>query len=111
MYHCCKEMYIDAAHKLNLSYDSPCENLHGHSWRVRIYCKSETLDENGMVYDFKKLKDATHGKLDHKFINEVVDFNPTAENLAKWMADQVGETCYKVEVWESVNNLAWWERD
>ncbi len=112
MYYVIKRLEIAGAHQLNLNYESKCRNLHGHNWIVKIYCKSEELNENGMVYDFTHLKKLIMDKLDHQNLNEVVDFNPTAENMAKWICGQVGEygtnhgTCYKVEIQESEGNIA-----
>lgn len=105
MYYVSKRMEIAGAHHLNLTYDSPCSNVHGHNWIVTVYCKSDKLNENGMVADFAHIKKQIHGKLDHQYVNEVVDFNPTAENIAKWIVDQV-ENCYKAEVQESEGNVA-----
>lgn len=105
MYYVSKRMEIAGAHCLNLTYDSPCSNVHGHNWIVTVYCKSDKLNENGMVVDFAHIKKQIHGKLDHQYVNEVVDFNPTAENIAKWIVDQV-ENCYKAEVQESEGNVA-----
>ena len=51
-----------------------------------------------------------HEKLDHKNLNEVLSFNPTAENIAKWICDQIPQ-CFKVMVQESENNIAWYEED
>lgn len=110
MYYISKRMEIAGAHKLKLNYESKCLNLHGHNWIVTIYCKAEKLDENGMVIDFKHLKNKISNKLDHQYLNEIVDFNPTAENMAKWICDEIGEKCYKVSVQESEGNIATYER-
>ena len=63
-----------------------------------------------MVTDFTKIKQSISGKHDHKNLNNIFDFNPTAENIAKWICDNV-ENCYKVEIWESENNKAIYEKD
>lgn len=110
MYYIEKYIEIAGAHKLNLNYESKCQNLHGHNWDIIIYCKSKVLNENGMVYDFKHIKNKITDKLDHKYVNEIVDFNPTAENIAKYICDEIGETCYKVSVQESRGNIAIYER-
>lgn len=108
MYYAIKDLEISAAHRLRLSYDSPCENLHGHNWHIRVCCRAEELNADGMVIDFTHIKKAIHGKLDHKNLNEVLDFNPTAENIARWIVDLIPE-CYRAEVRESDGNLAIYE--
>ena len=95
---------------LMLDHNSKCENLHGHNWIVNVYCKAKELDDNGMVTDFTIIKEMVHGKLDHRNLNEVLDFNPTAENIARWICDRT-PNAYKVEVWESEMNMAAYERD
>ena len=50
------------------------------------------------------------GQLDHKNLNEVIPFNPTAENIARWVCEQI-PTCFKVEVQESEGNIAIYEKD
>ena len=108
MYYVCKRLEISSAHSLMLSYESKCEDLHGHNWIVKIYCRSEKLNADGMVTDFTLIKKKIAGALDHKNLNEVLDFNPTAENIAKWICDNV-ENAYRVEVWESEMNMAAYE--
>lgn len=114
MYYISKRLEIAGAHHLDLPYESKCSNIHGHNWIVTIYCKAGRLTEYGMIVDFKKVKTSISDKLDHKFINEVVDFNPTAENMAKWICDEVNKICetgrcYKVSVQESEGNIAIYE--
>lgn len=103
-------MEISAAHSLKLSYPSKCENLHGHNWIITVYCRSEELNADGMVIDFSHIKEAVKKKLDHQNLNEVLPFNPTAENIARWICDQL-PVCYKVEVKESESNTAIYEKD
>ena len=98
MYTVVKRMEVSAAHSLRLSYPSKCENLHGHNWIITVWCRSHELNEDGMV------------QLDHKNLNEVIPFNPTAENIARWVCEQI-PTCFKVEVQESEGNIAIYEKD
>ena len=111
MYYVSKKMEIAGAHNLRLPYDSKCEGLHGHNWWVTVHCKANKLTEYGMIVDFARVKQEIHGMLDHKYLNELFDFNPTAENMAKWICDKMSELCetgycYKVEVQESDGNIA-----
>ena len=108
MYTVIKRMEI--SHSLKLSYRSKCENLHGHNWIITVYCRSEVLNEDGMVVDFTHIKETVMGRLDHRNLNEVVSFNPTAENIARWVCEQI-PTCFKVEVRESEGNTVIYEKD
>lgn len=110
MYYIEKTLEISAAHQLHLDYESKCNHLHGHNYIVTIYCKSEELNEYGMVIDFTHIKEKVMDKLDHKFLNDIMDCNTTAENIAKWICDELGEVCYKVKVQESEGNIAIYER-
>ena len=100
-----KRMEIAGAHRLNLSYESKCQNLHGHNWEITLYCAAKELNKDGMVCDFKHIKERIHGRLDHGNLNEILDFNPTAENIARWCTQQIPE-CYKAMVQESEGNIA-----
>ena len=110
MYYIEKSLEVSASHHLNLSYESKCSNVHGHNWHIKVYCKSKTLNKNGMVEDFGAIKQRIHGVLDHADLNEVLPFNPTAENIARWITEQI-PTCYKATVQESDNNIATYEED
>ena len=46
MYTVIKRMEISASHRLKLSYESKCENLHGHNWIITVYCQAEQLNED-----------------------------------------------------------------
>lgn len=105
MYYVKKQMEIAGAHKLSLNYDSKCQSVHGHNWIITVHCKNKELDSNGMVEDFTKIKRTICDKLDHQCLNDVFDFNPTAENIARWIAEQIS-TCYRVDVQESEGNIA-----
>lgn len=109
MYTVTKKLEIAGAHHLQLDYESKCNNLHGHNWIVCVTCKTKKLDKNGMVVDFKKISNLIKEKLDHQNLNEVFSFNPTAENIAKWICDHVPH-CVKVQVQESEGNAAVYER-
>ena len=110
MFKVTKRFEVSACHNLTLPYDSPCCNAHGHNWIIDVTVASPKLTSYGMVVDFKIIKELIHGKLDHKYLNEVlpVNLNPTAENIAKWVVENV-PLCFRAKVIESENNEAIYE--
>ena len=93
MYYISKRIEIAYSHQLKLDYESKCTRPHGHNGIVTVYCCAEELNEYGMVVDF------THVK------QRVQDFNTTAENMARWICDQI-PNAYKVSFQESEGNVA-----
>jgi 6-pyruvoyltetrahydropterin/6-carboxytetrahydropterin synthase len=104
--------HFSAAHQLK-EFEGACESLHGHNWKIEVYVSSETVDEAGVVIDFRALKkhvSAVVETLDHKFLNELEPFkeqNPSSENIARYVAEQLAlqlkdpvKVC-RVTAWES----------
>lgn len=110
MYYVRKRMEVSAAHRLDLSYESKCSQLHGHNWIIIVECRARELNADGMVADFTLLKNKIMNMLDHRVINDVLPFNPTAENIARWVVDTI-PSCYRCEVQESEGNMAAYEED
>lgn len=110
MYTIIKRMEVSASHRLELPYESKCTALHGHNWIITVYCRAEELNSDGMVVDFTLIKKHVMDKLDHQNLNEVVTFNPTAENLAHYICHLIPH-CFKVEVQESEGNSVIYEKD
>ena len=106
MYYLKKKLEIAGAHQLKLNYDSKCNALHGHNWVITVYCKSDMLNENGMITDFTQIKNIVM-ELDHRNLNDFVP-QPTAENIAEYLQRQI-PYCYKVTVEESTNNEVTYE--
>ncbi len=71
-----------------------CGTQHGHSWCLKVSIRGK-VKENGMVIDFSELKGLVDSyvinKLDHKNLNDVLDFTPTCEYLAEWIWMQLVE--------------------
>ena len=102
-----------AAHQLK-EIKGPCENLHGHNWKIEVYVTSDALNEAGVVIDFgilKKHVNAVVGTLDHKFLNDLEPFknqNPSSENIARYVVEQLAMLLQepkikisRITVWES----------
>ncbi len=87
-----KEFALSAAHYLRgLSPTHPCARLHGHNYTIRLEIVTNDVDEVGFVFDYNKLdgfKTALDTMLDHRCLNDVLNVNPTAENIAKWLWDR-----------------------
>lgn len=81
--------HFNAAHKLfnpkwskeeNAAVFGKCanENWHGHNFELHVTIAGKPSEENGFVYDVKKLsviiKEFVIDKLDHKNLNMDVDF-------------------------------------
>ena len=102
-----------AAHQLK-GYEGPCENLHGHTFKVQVTIESEKLQKVGFLTDFKEIKSALKeiiAEFDHQNLNELAYFkteNPTSENLAKIIFDKLEKNMpvKKVTVWESPTSSA-----
>lgn len=93
-----------------------CERLHGHNYTIHFVCGSAGLNEVGMVIDFSAIKSKLcqwlEDNFDHRFLMweddpwltgifasqnlhvvlgiVVVPFNPTAENIAEYLLNDVG---------------------
>ena len=93
MYEVTVEAGFSSGHYLR-NYRGKCENPHGHNYKVRVTLAGATLDETGLLLDFKLLKQVMHpviDRIDHQMLNELAPFiqlNPSAENIAKYFYDE-----------------------
>lgn len=116
MYRIRKEFEWEAAHQLTkVPKGHKCRNFHGHSYRAEIIVKAEELDERGFVVDFGELdpmKQYIDNVLDHQFLNDVFNYETTAENIAFHLFERMqyflgGVDCTndpqveRVRVWET----------
>ncbi|OEU52954.1 MAG: 6-carboxytetrahydropterin synthase QueD [Desulfobacterales bacterium C00003106] len=106
--------HFAAAHQLR-NFGGPCENLHGHNWKIEISVASDMLNETGIVVDFAVIKKKTAAiikELDHQFLNNLdpfKDHNPSSENIAQYIAARLSAEVNTSTVW--VARVTAWESD
>jgi 6-pyruvoyltetrahydropterin/6-carboxytetrahydropterin synthase len=131
--------WINSSHRL-VGHAGKCQRIHGHNYKITVAIKADLLNDLGMVIDFGDVK-STIGKWlddnwDHRLLlweNDpllnlipltalepygaiLVPFNPTAENMAKYLLDQQpfysslygerGTMIISIEVEETINSRA-----
>lgn len=85
---------VEAAHRLpNVPEGHKCARLHGHSFRIEVHVTGPVDKHDGWVMDFADLRQIfqpVYDQLDHHYLNEIEGLeNPTSENLAKWIWQQL----------------------
>lgn len=102
---------ISMGHRV-VGHESKCRHLHGHNYRIHFVCTAEALDALGRVIDFAEVKERLcmwlEREWDHRLMlwSEdpllpelrrlaeedicVVPFNPTAEQIAQHLVEEVG---------------------
>jgi 6-pyruvoyltetrahydropterin/6-carboxytetrahydropterin synthase len=89
--------HFSAAHALR-GYEGDCARTHGHNWIIEVYVKCKALDEIGIGIDFRDIKLAVKQVmkgLDHFDLNDLPVFkavNPTSENIAKYLYEEIGKS-------------------
>jgi 6-pyruvoyltetrahydropterin/6-carboxytetrahydropterin synthase len=84
-----REFTFDAAHYLpKLPAGHKCREMHGHTYRVKIYISGRPDPAVGWIIDFKEMKtkiSTVLDEIDHHTLNHIPGLeNPTAENIACW---------------------------
>lgn len=103
-----KDFNFEAAHQLTkVPVGHQCGRLHGHSYKMRIHCQGKLDPSRDWVVDYAEIAAAAKPiiqKLDHSFLNDHLDFETTAENLAFWMVNEIIvrlPSLYAVELFET----------
>ncbi len=122
MWEITRDTVFAAAHQLRFTKGEG-ERLHGHNWRVKAVVRAAELDVHGFVLDFAELGTVLRAIVEpyeHAFLNEIApfdDLNPTAENVARIVAEQLAAKLddgrvkvVRVEVWEDDHSAAVYHR-
>jgi len=112
------EQTFAAGHALR-NYHGKCENVHGHNYRCQVTMEGAQLDNVGLLVDFvllKRVVGAVIDRMDHQWLNDFPPFdvlNPSAENIAKFIYDEVtkgirvpGVRLGYVRLWETDTSYA-----
>jgi 6-pyruvoyltetrahydropterin/6-carboxytetrahydropterin synthase len=143
-----KQIEWDMGHRV-MNHESKCKNIHGHRYKVEISLEGNLIEKSGdssegMVIDFGDIKKIAtqyvHDVLDHGFMvwdkdtklmaffeenpdqkHIVVPFTSTAENISKWIFDQLdskftdvyktGLRLKSVRLWETPTGYVICNRD
>lgn len=104
---------FSSAHFLE-HYKGKCEKMHGHTFEVEVHLRVKKLHKSGISIDFAELKTYLKELLpDHKVLNEIFNFSPSAENLSRYFYYKIREKypVSRVLVWESDNAGAVYSED
>jgi len=108
-----REFQFDAAHyHPTAPKDMGLSEMHGHSYRVRVFWQGDEDAQLGWVHSFEQL-DAILSQfkamLDHKTLNDIPGLEmPMSEHLAKWLYDGLGRTVFPptaVEVYRHIGGM------
>lgn len=111
------EVYVaasfEAAHRLVGDF-GPATRTHGHTYRLEVIVRGESLKEDGTLFDIGELREAVDGvaaSLHFRDLDEVSGLsgtNTTAENVAGFCWEKISPGLYNrdltsltVRIWES----------
>ena len=100
------EEFFNSAHLLK-DYDGKCSRMHGHTWKISLWVKGSAKDRDkiGILWDFNNLNKIIN-KLDHQYLNDILNKNPSVENLTIYIYESLKKDYkklkFKVRVYESI---------
>ena len=111
-----KQFHLSYSHRLEgLPVGHKCARHHGHNAVIAVALRAHTVDDVGFVVDYgdmKPIETWLDKEFDHQHLNEVVEFNPTAELLAEYLfhvIEKLGYPVSRVGWSETPSTWAWYE--
>lgn len=132
---------FEMAHAL-INYDGACRNIHGHSYKLYVTLLGTTIEDenntkNGMVMDYKDLKQIVKSKIVDRFDHvltlndktpleaiqpitaiypnfELLPFQPTSEKMVAYFADIINDhlpnhvELFSIRLYETESCYAEW---
>ncbi len=118
MYRISKRFDFCASHQLlGLPKTHQCARLHGHNYSITVRLKADTVNKIGFIVDYgemDKVKKMIDKNFEHRHLNDAFNFNPTAENMAKFFYVQFKKfwpQVYEVSVKETDKTEATYSDD
>jgi 6-pyruvoyltetrahydropterin/6-carboxytetrahydropterin synthase len=106
MFRVSREIDFCYGHRL-LQYEGKCRHLHGHNGRAIITLETASLDGQGMIlHRDDPIVPILEKQGEPMYL---LDANPTAENIAKLIADksrELGVPVVEVRLWETPHCFA-----
>lgn len=109
-----KQFKFEAAHSLP-NHDGKCKNLHGHSYVLEVTVSGKIIEsgsKEGMVMDFSDLSKIVESEIvsqwDHQYLNDILPFTTTAENLAAECFNRIktkGVNVVKIKLHETAKSF------
>lgn len=115
-----KKFEFESAHFLK-DYEGKCACLHGHTFKLEIeiaFGDEKFYKNDDMIIDFGTLKQIVNEQVievfDHRVLNEVMEANPTSENIVLWIVHRLRplfmDQLVRVRLHETSNSYAEWTK-
>lgn len=87
-----KQFIFHAAHRDEEAPDQ-CGRLHGHTYKLEVTVKGNMRERMLIHGDILKdvYRELIEPCVEHQYLNEMMSFNPTMENVVSWIAETIGD--------------------
>ena len=127
---CTKILRFSSGHRL-FRHEGKCKFIHGHNYKAEITAMVKNIDNLGRVVDFSVIKEKIGGWIDENWDHKtllyhgditmraalpfdhvfVCNYNPTVENMAKFLVKKGNEIMGELEKPVEISKVVLWETD